>query len=277
LRAALAAVVFLGLIAILAAGATRHFETHGDHDPQTLHHAEILQDFDLAGAMRRDPGFDLGLRREDGGGEFETFLRTLAAPNYRDYGVDNLTALPGARDMMDLPGEQLGQPARAWGRLILHRPLLYLSIRWKVWLNTLLTPPGAACPMIFTGVDGVDGPMMRAAGLKPRESPKDDWDEDYAKAFLTTPLFSHLFYGGLIVLAMALGLRRWVSGERGPELIVSLALALAGAAFAASFFVISIDCDYRFLYFLDVSAMIAIAHEAASRPGVRAAPVHERR
>ena len=46
----------------------------------------------------------------------------------------------------------------------------------------------------------------------------------------------------------------------------TVALGLAGLAFAASFFVLSVDCDYRFLYFLDVAAMGLVAREATARP-----------
>ena len=40
------------------------------------------------------------------------------------------------------------------------------------------------------------------------------------------------------------------------------------AAFAASFFFISVACDYRYLTFFDVSAMAGVARMAATRrPG----------
>ena len=36
------------------------------------------------------------------------------------------------------------------------------------------------------------------------------------------------------------------------------ALIASALAFTASFFVISISCDYRYLYFLDLSALAAL-------------------
>jgi apolipoprotein N-acyltransferase len=64
-----------------------------------------------------------------------------------------------------------------------------------------------------------------------------------------TPVFSHLFFALAGLLAMVL---LWRSGER------ALAAMLAAAfAFTMSFFWISIACDYRYLYFLDLAVIAA--------------------
>jgi hypothetical protein len=158
-----------------------------------------------------------------------------------------------------------GWAGRQWTALITGHPLLYLRTRARVWLITLLTPPAGACPMVFTGVEG-DPSMLRRAGMAPRQTARDDWDSDYASAFLGTPLFSHLAYGLLIIVLLILEARRWRRGEARADAIVTVAMMASALAFAASFFVISIDCDYRFLYFLDAAAMAAAVRWAASRP-----------
>jgi hypothetical protein len=155
---------------------------------------------------------------------------------------------------------------KQWGSLVRDHPWLYLEMRARVWLTTLSTPASAACPMIITGVDGGDPDMLAQAGLRARDDAKDDWDEDYASRFLGGPLFSHVFYGALLIAALAWLALRWRRGDRGPEAIVTAALGLSALAFAASFFVVSIDCDYRFLYFLDVAAMAILSRLAAARP-----------
>ena len=43
-------------------------------------------------------------------------------------------------------------------------------------------------------------------------------------------------------------------------------LQLAGAAFAASFFIISIACDYRYMYFTDLAAMAGLLYVAIDFP-----------
>ena len=82
---------------------------------------------------------------------------------------------------------------------------------------------------------------------------------DYAEAFARTPVFSHSAYG-LVAIGLAVLL---VRRRQGAD--IAVAAMLGGAlAFAASFAVISIACDYRYLYFLDLSAIAAALYLAAS-------------
>jgi hypothetical protein len=188
------------------------------------------------------------------------FLRREAAPRYSPAAIDSLYAARDGRTMTDPPGQAVG---RQWAALVLGHPWLYLRTRAAVWRFTLLTPPSGACPMVFTGVDDGDAAMLRRAALALRDDDKDDWDDDYARAFERTPLFSHAVYGLLVILALVAGLRRWRRGDRDAVLIANLALCACAILFVAGFFVISIACDYRYLYFLDVAAMAAITREAA--------------
>jgi hypothetical protein len=251
----------VALVALVHGVATMALESHGDGRRETLNHAKVLQVFDLAGAVSLRPSLPLPvlhMERPD----LERFLREEAAPHYRAAGSDNLADLPGGATMVTPSG---GAAGKQWAQLFLRTPGLYLSVRTRVWMITLLTPASARCPMIFTGIDGGDVDLLRAAGLKAREDDKDDWDSDYASAFLGTPVFSHAFYGAVILLVLGLSARRWARGDRSSGLLAAVALGLAGLAFAASFFVLSIDCDYRFLYFTDVAAMVVAVREAAAR------------
>jgi hypothetical protein len=126
--------------------------------------------------------------------------------------------------------------------------------------------------MIISGIDGGDPSLLARAGLRARDDAKDEWDEDYASRFLGGPLYSHVFYGALLILSLAWLAGRMQKGDRGPEAIITAAMALAALAFAASFFIVSVGCDYRFLYFLDVAAMATLSWLAANRPPV---PVKE--
>jgi hypothetical protein len=264
--AALAAILALGLMGAGFGLATAALEAHGDHHPENASHMKILQVFDLAGAASRDPGLDLTLLRRDQP-PLARFIQGPAAARYRAAGVDNLVLLPQGRGLMPAPGDAVG---RQWRALILARPWLYLETRAAVWWATLATPPADLCPMVFTGVEGDPGALKRA-GLKPRQTDRDDADDDYAEAFHGTPLFSHLAYG--VLLGLVAAAEAWACWREGPDpgRIASLAMMAAAALFTLSFFVVSVDCDYRYVYFLDVAAMAAALRLASARP----APIRE--
>jgi uncharacterized membrane protein YphA (DoxX/SURF4 family) len=46
-----------------------------------------------------------------------------------------------------------------------------------------------------------------------------------------------------------------------------IGLMLAGLGFAASFLFLSIACDYRYLYMLDLSALVGLVYVAIDPPG----------
>jgi hypothetical protein len=252
----------LSLVAVCDVLVTSALFVRTDGRPENANHLKVLQVYDLAGAIRLDRSLPLPVLQARQPA-LERFLRDRAAPNYRAAGADNLFALPGGEAMMVPPGLAAGEQ---WASLIRDHPGLYLKTRARVWLTTLGTPRSAACPMIVTGVDGDDPAMLDEAGLRARDDAKDEWDGDYASWFLGGPLYSHLFYGALLIAALVWLARRWWRGDRGPEAIVTGAMGLVALAFTASFFVISVDCDYRFLYFLDVAAMATVARLVAARP-----------
>jgi hypothetical protein len=261
-RAGVWASVALALVAGGDVLATRALEAHADGRPENANHLKVLQVYDLAGAVRLDPALSLPILRESRPA-LERFLRDQAALHYRAAGADNLFALPDGAEMMIPPGAAAGQQ---WIGLIRSHPWLYLRTRTRVWWTTLTTPLSAGCPMIITGIDGGDPNVLAAAGLSARQNAKDEWDEDFASRFLGGPLYSHVFYGALLVVALTGLAVRWPRLGRDPARIVTAAMGLAALAFTASFFVVSIDCDYRFLYFLDIAAMACLTRLVASRP-----------
>ena len=258
--AAVGAAGFL-LMLLLVSGVTQALRATGDGLDGGLHHLNILQVWDLAGATRRQPDLPLPALHVQAP-EVEAFIRRSAAPVYRSAGVDNIVTLPGGVELTNPPDSLAG---RDWLRLIRTRPGLYLDLRARVWLDTLLTPTAARCPMIFLGIVDDDPAILRRAGLALRDDDRDDWDGDYVTVFLRTPLFSHLFYGAVILVVLGVTASRWRRGVRDPGLVVGAAMGLAGVAFAASFFVVSVDCDYRFLYFLDVAAMALAVRAGCAR------------
>jgi hypothetical protein len=216
---------------------------------------EHLETYDLVGAMARDPGYRLGVL-EARAPRLEALLRDDGAPVYSPSRIDTL-ADPIFTETDGRPA--LVQPvADQWRALILGHPLLYLRQRAAAFRWVLLTPRPSECVMAETGVDG-DPDALAAAGLTERETGRDRALDAYAESFAGTPVLSHAPYGAVAFVLLIVLLRRRRDAD------IAVAAMLAGAlAFAASFAVISIACDYRYLYFLDLSAIAAALYLAAS-------------
>jgi hypothetical protein len=216
---------------------------------------EHLQTYDLVGAAARDPAFRLGVL-EARAPKLEALLRDDGVRVYSPSRIDTLSD-PIFNETDGHPA--LVQPvAEQWRALILDRPLLYLRQRAAAFGWVLLTPKPSECVMAETGVDG-DPDDLAGAGLKERETPRDRAMGDYAEAFSGTPVFSHALYGAVALACLIVLLRRRRDAD------IAVAAMLGGAlAFAASFAVISIACDYRYLYFLDLAAIAAALYLAAS-------------
>ena len=74
---------------------------------------------------------------------------------------------------------------------------------------------------------------------------------------MDTPALSHLAFAAIALLVgVALLVRR------DPADLAMAGLMAGALGFAASFFVISIACDYRYLYLLDLSAITGLLYLA---------------
>ena len=98
---------------------------------------------------------------------------------------------------------------------------------------------------------------MKRLGLDERYSDTDDAVFNYAHAFFHTPVFQHLAWA---LLAAALLVPLLI--RRRPEDLAVAGLLAAALTFAATFFAITIACDYRYLYFLDLSAIAGAIYVA---------------
>ena len=105
----------------------------------------------------------------------------------------------------------------------------------------------------------MDGPAEDLADLN-LTSGVDAVDQklyNYGTRFLDTPAISHPAFAGLaFVLILGLLIRR------SPQDIAMAGLMMSGLAFAGSFFLISIACDYRYLYFLDLATLAGLFYIA---------------
>jgi hypothetical protein len=239
--AALLAVV---LMAGWAASSALALRSDGGAGP--VAQLKLLRLYDLVGAVATEPALPLD-RLTDDAPDLEGLIRTDGVRLYSPQRNDTLVGSQKLQDeLADAPSELM---ARQWSDLILKHLPLYLRVRANVFRWVFLTPDIVACRPVFTGVEGPAG-EMQTLGIAARMRPRDLALANYAKAFMGTPVFSHAAFAllGLIVLVVLLTRRR-------PGDIAMAFLSIAGFAFAASFFAISIACDYRYLYFLDMAAL----------------------
>ena len=260
--ARLAAVAGYGLLPLLgasavitAAGAALH--SMSDGEPSQAYQLESLATYDLAGALKLDPGLRLEVL-EARAPLVARLIRTKAVPAYTPVRIDPITVMPDLD--LALSAVPPGVVMHQWRELILRHPALYLRTRATAFEWVLLTPNIDSCVAFFVGVEGPE-PWMSRLHLTNHQRPQDKALEAYGDFLTPTPVFWHGLYALIALGVMIVLLRRRAPGD----LAVAAMLAAAGL-YTASYFVISVACDYRYLYFLDVAAMAGAIYLAASAP-----------
>ncbi len=209
----------------------------------------LLQLYDLTGEVKRDPG----LRLETLARANPKLVPLIGSDGVRLYTpVRNDTLVADQHLLGAFAATAPAAVANQWLHVIVHRPADYLGVRAQVFRWVFLTPDVGQCMPYITGVTGPPQ-ILKELGVARPFRPQDRALGAYAALFLLTPLYSHATYA---VLALALLVfLAW----RGRPADVAIATMLAGAlVFTACFFVISIACDYRYLFFLDLSALTAL-------------------
>jgi hypothetical protein len=136
-----------------------------------------------------------------------------------------------------------------WLSLLLHHPLLYLSSRADMFGWVLFTPDVEKCLPFTVGVQGPQDELDQV-NMDPRWDDRDDALQGYGNAFEGTPVFQHGVFALLSLIAAVLLLRR----RRTVDIAIGM-MQVSALLYTASFFFISIACDYRYLYVLDLAAV----------------------
>ena len=238
----------------------------GDGEPARALQLEWLRVWDLAGAVRADPGTPLTIL-DQSAPSISRFLRERAAPAWRPERVDPLLDLVADDGALE---DAAPAVSSQWWALITSRPDLYGRVRLADFDEVLATPDLMACRPLFVGLDGPPE-MLKALGLEPRHRAKDAWARRYSLAFVGTPVLSHLVYGALAIILIGLAARDLARVPASADRVAVIAMLAAALSFAASFAVIGVACDYRYLYFLDLAAMAALLHRASVGLGERVA------
>jgi hypothetical protein len=249
----LAATVALAL-AINALAQPKQTEAHLRPGAEAL----ILQHYDIVGAVAHQPGLPLiEIARADPAAAARI---TAQAPGiYSPARVDTLDRdADFRRTLWKLPDAAVsGQ----WRELIAHHPGAYLAHRLEVFRWLIMAPDLGQCLPVQVGITGPEE-MVDELELDTAAHPKDAALQAYAARFYGTPVYSHLTFAVIAAVCAGLLLIR----RQGAD--VSIAALLGGAlAFAASFLVISVACDYRYLYLLDVAAMAGALYLALDPSG----------
>lgn len=248
------AFIFLVTLIAIFAIATIALNQRGDHGKGRTDEIKMLQLYDFTAAAANDPQFRFS-DLEQGAPTFARLIRTDGAKLYTPERVDTLQKsqrLSDARD--DTP---LWLTTMQWRHLIVYHPLLYLKNRAAIFRWVFLTPHIEACVPFLVGVSGPPA-TLRALDMAARYDERDAALETYAQNFVGTPVFSHAFFAVLGLAAAIILLRR-----RSPSDIAIVFLLAAAGMFIMTFFVISLACDYRYLYLLDMAAMVAVVSAAS--------------
>lgn len=206
----------------------------------------LLQSYDLAAAAALEPGRPTPLidRASPAVG---AYIRANANRLYSPERVDVMTADPWLEAHLPEVSREIIQAE--WLDLVTGDPALYVQARLLAFQQVFATPAIERCLPVHVGIMG---PAKALADLRipARADAHDQRIYNYATWFFDTPALSHVAFAGIALVVFLLLMVR-----RDPADLMIAGLMAGALGFAASFLVISIACDYRYLYILDVAAV----------------------
>ncbi len=220
----------------------------------------LLQSYDLAAAAALEPNRPTP-RIDRASPAVGNYIRQHADRLYSPERVDVMTADPWLEAHLPEVSREVIQAE--WLDLIVSDPGLYLQGRLLAFRQVFATPAIDRCLPVHVGIMGPDRSLSEL-GIPRRADLHDGRIYNYATWFFETPAMSHLAYA-VIALAVFIALMF----RRDPADLVIAGLMIGALGFASSFFVISIACDYRYLYILDLAALTGILYLAID-PRLRA-------
>ena len=249
---------FLAAAGVLAAGINHLAQPPVVPEKLRLNSAAlILEHYDVVGARAHDATLKLtAIGAVDPARQ--ALLESGAASHYSASRVDTLDLDETYRKLLwQTPDKAMNAQ---WRDVILRHPVAYLRHRADVFRWVVLTPDLGKCLPVQVGVEG-PADMLKSLNLQPGADLQDQALAAYAQRFYATPVFSHLTWGLVAVAMIGMLLRR-----RDPADWAMVGLLGGTLAFVASFAVISVACDYRYLYLLDLAAMVSLLYVALDPP-----------
>lgn len=223
----------------------------------------MVRHYDIAGAVAADPARPLAALTA----ENPTATAILRRDAPRVYSPQRSDALTRSQTFGILIwGFSDKAIADQWRQTVTADPVGYVVRRLGIYRWTFMAPDVEFCLPIHTGVMGPPA-AEKALRMPTLVETRDTQVFNYATWFFPTPVYSHLSYA-LIALGV-LGFTLW---RRDPADVMVAALMASALSFAASFAVISLACDYRYLYALDLAALTGVLYLALDPGRRRGAP-----
>jgi hypothetical protein len=206
----------------------------------------LLQAYDIIAALAAKPDLELDkLDKQD-----PVLAQEMRTDGVRLYTPQRNDPLAGSQPLQAALTAVPPSLLRAqWFSLVLHHPILYLSARTDMFYWVLLTPKIDKCLPFTVGIQGPQDELDQI-NIDPRWDDRDAWLQSYGNRFKGTPVFQHGVFALLSIIAAWILLRR----RRTTDIAIA-AMQVSALVYTASFFAISIACDYRYLYALDLAAV----------------------
>jgi len=219
--------------------------------------ALILQHYDIVGAKAHDPAMALDMIAR-ANPHAPAILAEGARHAYSPERIDGLDLDETVRKTLwRLPDQAVSDQ---WRDVIVHHTGAYLGHRADVFRQVFLTPRIERCLPVHVGVEGPTK-LLAQLGLQSGAESKDRALADYARRFYGTPVFSHLTFAVIgLAVAGALLLRR------DPADWAIIGMQVAALGFSATFFLLAVACDYRYLYLVDLAAIAGALYVAIDPP-----------
>lgn len=217
----------------------------------------IIQHYDLIGVLALDPRASLGPIETFNPASAET-MRLAARSVYSPERVDKLGDIETLGPALwSTPNPTM---AAAWTGVITKDFSAYARHRGAVFQQIFLTPTLSACLPLHTGVQGPPD-ILGELGMSARQDHRDIELSNYGSRFFATPVYSHLTFALISISVVGLLLFR-----RSATDWIICGLQVSALAFAGSFLLIALACDYRYLYYLDLSALVGVLYIALDPP-----------
>lgn len=238
---------FVAAVFLLAGSFSFALQMRSSDSTSATRQIEYLQLYDIAGMLRRDPMLAIPKSREAPG--LMQFMQARSAALYAPLSQD---ALIDNEQFLYLANGKAGAVGQIWRATVSSNPLTYLKVRLKdfEWVALSLHPK--ECVAFVVGVNG-EPDILSQLKLARRYNVRDSWlDRGYGRKLLGTPLFSHPLFalGGLACLLL-------LYRRREPADFAIMGMLLGAFAYCLSYYFLSVACDYRYLYVLDLSVIAA--------------------
>jgi hypothetical protein len=258
-RGALYGAGLLVAVAGLSFAANAALQTRADGFNAEREQIKTLQLYDITGMVARDPQLALPVLEAEAP-RLAAMIRSEGVARWVPGSNDTLVGYKPLEKALDT-----ATPAtmtRQWRALIADHPDSYLAVRWEMFRWLVMTPDADACALFLVGEDG-DAADLKRLGLPLRMDRRDVALMRYGNFFVSnTPLLSHLFYAGLGFGVLVLLLRRRRDGD-----VVLAAMIASAWLVTASFLVVAIASDYRYLAVVDLTALAGALHIAGDWRG----------